>query len=243
MLRQVVLACLLAATASAAPGKRALHLEPEDEHSAHHLFAAEHAGDFPSVSDDGSTIAELYREGEDFTGAPITTLVLWSKTGTRLASFRLGGFTDPSRPPEHAGKIAAYEWPILAAANAQLSHHLWSSLAVGKPCGEDPVDPGGALCFADGLSIRYLEGSDELVIRAGKRAPRRVAAAFPPAGRRDAADGGGGCGGTRGLAGGYGSLALGIVILDPASLLGGDSCVGLPASDRALPVLLLSGTR
>lgn len=233
MLRHLAIACAWTSIAGAAPSKRALFLEPEAPDSGHHLFAAEHAADFPAVSEDGSTIAQLYHEGEDFTGAPITTLVLWSKTGARLASFRLGGFTDPNRPPDHAGKIAAYEWPILAAANTQLSRHTWNPLAIAKACGDD-----GTVCFPDGLKIRYDADKSDLVITAGKRKPRRIPATFPSPGQRAAEEDipGGGCGETRGLAGAYGSLSLGIVFLDQTAMLGGDSCVGQPTSDSTIAI-------
>jgi hypothetical protein len=214
----LVLAALatLTAPALAAPGPRTLKLVASEPGSTTQIFATTDA--FPAVAADG-TIAELFHDEEDFTGAPITTLVVWSRTGKRLGAFELGGMAE-----QKAG-VAKRK---LAAANKLLAAHSWESLTAATHCTDERE-----LCFDGDVHVR-LDDKGQLSTQVGTHAAHAVKAVFPAPGSASAEIGGGSCGDITGLDRGF--AGKGIVIVVPRVSLGGDSCTGSPTADLAIAV-------
>jgi hypothetical protein len=168
---------------------------------------------FPAVSADGSTLVELFDDAQDFTGFPITSLVLWSVgSGNQLESFVVGG--QPS------GDTTA----ILAKANARLAKTTWRGATTYTPCGHDDDT-----LQASGTTVAFSR--DKQDVRVGARH-----VSFPPPGSASKEVGGGGCGTTLGFARAFGAGKL--VVLVPHVELGGDSCFGSPSAELALAVRL-----
>src|SRR5689334_9912551 len=48
------------------------------------VFAHAPEVELPAVSKDGKLVAELFEDSEDFSGAPITSLVIWNRDGVAV---------------------------------------------------------------------------------------------------------------------------------------------------------------
>ncbi len=189
-----------------------------------HLLAPAAGTELPAISADGKLIAYLFQDAEDFTGAPITTLVVWSTAGARLGAYSLGGETEHGA--QKPAVLAAHEDAILRDANARLAGMTWRPLAFHPACGTDER------VELDGTTLRYDMDKAQL-LRDGKR----VAVTFPAVGQRSYG-GTGPCGGVRSLLGGFGGPAIGVAVLVPHASLGGDSCFGLPTAETALAITI-----
>lgn len=217
----------------APPPPVALSLRLIDGEFGVRVFAGD--GRFPVVSADGNEIAELFQDGEDFSGAPISTLVVWSRTGKRTASFTLGGAANSVT--EVRGETAArlrHEDKMLAAANARLARARWRSLAHPLEVAQSDDGETTTVTTSAGDLLVFTAHTERLSRqRAGTTRRRALAQAFPaPGGRWE----GGGCGEIRGIERAFGDDHL--VILVPSVQLGGDSCFGSPSAELALAVRL-----
>src|SRR5882672_3630813 len=121
------------------PEPRALELALVDG-----MLAMAAGSELPAVSTDGELVADLFVDSEDFTGAPITTLVIWSKAGKRVARFQLG--------PEPAAAMHAAS--VLHAANARLAQSKWRPLAFHPECGGDAFSATSTVKL-DGATVGF----------------------------------------------------------------------------------------
>ena len=212
--RLVPIAIVLAARAAAAdpctaslPNARPTRL---GVHLKDGLLAANDGARFPAIRGDGA-IAALFADSEDFSGDPITTLVVWSKTGARLGELSLGGQRPvvDARAVERANKLLAGSWRELKA-------------------------------FACDEKAASLELGGGLVATVGADGVAHVAdrtARFPAPGTVGMGDpdlDGKPCGQITGIARAFGTRTDGVVVLVPRRSLGGDSCFG--ATDAALAI-------
>jgi hypothetical protein len=183
------------------------------------VLVAAPGSQFPAVSDDGTTIVDLFQDETDFVGERVSTVQTFTRRGPGAAVQLMGGIEGsdaPATPDDVQAQTRA-----VRDANALLAKHRWRALAEGAVC-PAPADveqeePLSRVDFADGLRITLDPSSEVLTIDG-----RAVAAHFPAPGGGEF----GGCGGITGIARGYGSRKLGFVVLEPTVQLGGDSCVG-----------------
>lgn len=203
--------------AEAAPAPRVLALAPDDVRGLQ-VFAP--AAGFPAVSADGKTLAELFLDGEDFSAAPVTTLVLWSTaTGAVTASFSLGG----------ASNVRADAKTVLAHANARLAKSAWRAATIYPPSDPDPERGIAQTVHAVGVTFAYDPVHDE--VRFGKKH-----ASFPPRDRIVPVEHG--CFAIpHGIDRAFGAGKL-VVLVPSEGTLGGDSCAALPRVDVALAVVV-----
>jgi hypothetical protein len=195
----------------AAPARsksRAMQLELTGKHFK--LLARKGDAEFPAVSDDGTQIAQLFEDQQDFTGAPLTTLVVWTKTGKRVMKRGLGGEGDKRDPDA-----------TLRAANELLAKHRWRPLPTFAPCDD------ASTLELDDITLAFDSAHEQ--VTAGTVTKQLGAPG-------DAMMGTTTCGVNTGLAEAFGGKALGIVIVVPRVNLGGDSCFGNPSADNALAI-------
>ncbi|HEY4179918.1 MAG TPA: hypothetical protein VGM90_23915 [Kofleriaceae bacterium] len=208
-----------ASTEDAVPAAQAFALQLTDKDNeettdwGYRSFA--HDARFPAVSADG-TIAVLFEDSEDFTGAPITTLVAWSKSGKRVATFAIGG---------HGW--SGDEKKVLAKTNAWLARSSWSSLDAEAPGAWDDDYTKQTITFSSGAPLVFDAYSGHLT-----RGGRAIRAGFGSPGSSDE----GSCGSITGIAHAFRSDRL--LVLVPSMNLGGDSCFGSPSADVATAVAL-----
>jgi hypothetical protein len=171
---------------------------------------------FPAVSADGTTVVDLVTDAQDFSGIPIATVVLWTKSGI-AESFQLVS----AAPDESPAEQAKLEETLVAKVNARLAQTTWHPLEKVSATGENE-DTGApdTLDLGDGITIKLEQ------VR------------FPPPGTLPQADGGGGCGDVIGLTEGFGSRELGFAVVFPQATLGGDDCFGTPSAELGTVVPL-----
>jgi hypothetical protein len=167
---------------------------------------------FPAESKDGKQLAQIFRDGEDFSGAPITTLVIWSTaSGAVIASFSLGGTANASADPK----------AVLARANARLATTTWHDAPIYVSTDATSVTAAGTTFTFD---------TTHETIEYGKRRVPVVS------NRIVAVDHG--CGSIpRGFELAFGAGKLVVLVLAPGSL-GGDRCAALPSVDTAIALVL-----
>ncbi|MCE9574790.1 MAG: hypothetical protein K8W52_16695 [Deltaproteobacteria bacterium] len=219
------------------PATRAMTIDLVDNADwGYQTFAPGTGAAFPAVSKDGKTLVQLFQDGEDFTGAPITTIVFWSTRGAELARYGRGGASD-SRNSAAADAPHAH-----AAVNQRLAATTWRPLAVHNACEPDSeVGRSPSRVTVDGdVAITFDPATARLTKRVAKGRATRIRAQFRAPGLRSADDGipGGGCGEITRLAYGFGGRDLGVAILIADGNLGGDSCFGQPVADNALVIPL-----
>jgi len=185
------------------------------------LFSAT-PGDFPAVSADGDKLAMLFDDAEDFSAAPVHTLVIWNKAGKELV--RMTSRTDPVDPDVKAPPPDGALLYRLDKANRALAG-TWRSIGMAVSCSD------GSLSIGDGVTFRFDEAKQTLI---GAHGP--IKQAFGSPGDRSEPPDHGGCGSVTRLAYGFGSKAFGSVVLVPSANLGGDSCVGKLGVDQAIVV-------
>ncbi|HEY4055783.1 MAG TPA: hypothetical protein VGM39_04215 [Kofleriaceae bacterium] len=185
----------------------------DDAEWGYHSFA--HDPRFPAVSADG-TVAVLFEDAEDFTGAPITTLVAWNKSGKRVARFAIGG-----------NGWSGNEQKMLGAANTWLARSTWTTLEEKTSGGWDDDYTKQTLTLASGASLVFDADSGKLT-----HAGRTIRASFGAPGTSDL----GSCGSITGVTHVYSTDRL--LVLVPSMNLGGDSCFGTPLADVATAVAL-----
>ena len=202
MLRSVLLA-VIAVTSVAHANKPVLSLDDG-------VFASSTA--FPAVSSDGKQLAELFLDAEDFSGAPVTTLVVWSTaTGAVIASFSLSATSNAGVDPNL----------VLARANAWLASAKWHDATLYPASGSSSVTAAGTTFTLDTAHEN---------IEFGKRRVQVVTSRIVPVDH--------GCGSIpRGFDRAFGAGNLVVLVPVPGSL-GGDSCAGLPAVDTAMAFVL-----
>lgn len=183
------------------------------------VLARAKGAEFPAVSTDGKLVAQLFEDFEDFSGAPITTFVVWSVSGTRLGAYRLGGNTVHGS--EKTVTATSEEEAALRDANAWLAKAAWRPLAFHPEC--------DGVVKLDGATLAFDPDTEQLT----RKPKTKLALTFPDVGAR-MYDGSGPCGMIRGLVGGFGGPAIGFAVLVPHASLGGDSCFGLPTVETAL---------
>ena len=105
-----------------------IELASDDSGFAGRRFAAARGAEFPAISQDGSLIAHLFVDAADFSAAPITTFVLWSRTGKRVVSLQLDS------PLEQKFDTAERDRRALRDANTRLAATRWRPLAVHAEC-------------------------------------------------------------------------------------------------------------
>jgi hypothetical protein len=215
------------------PSTRAMQLElaADDSGFAGRRFVTGKGAEFPAISKDGALIAQLFVEGADFSGAPITTFVLWSRTGKRVVSLRLDS------PLEQKFDTAARdrrERNALRDANARLAATRWRPLAVHHAC-----DPDHTTLHLDDVTVTYDVDARRLALEVNGKRGRTLNATFPAPGTSSEPENRGErCGHIEGLGEGFGSKAIGVIFLLASADLGGDSCFGSPSSDRMIAVPL-----
>lgn len=185
---------------------------PDDINWGYRHFAPD--ARFPVVSSDG-TIVQLFMDEADFSGAPITTLVAWSKTGKRIANISIGG-------PGWSGN----EDRLLKKANAFLARSTWESLDKHITSTRDDNDVQ-TVTLAQGATLVYDMYKGSLT-----RDGHSVRASFPSPGSSEL----GGCGDITGIVEAFGTDHL--VVLVPSANLGGDSCFGSTNAELATVVAL-----
>ncbi|CAN5850090.1 hypothetical protein BH11MYX2_BH11MYX2_07040 [soil metagenome] len=173
-----------------------------------------HDARFPAVSADG-TVAVLFEDSQDFTDAPITTLVAWSKTGARVATFAIGG-----------ANWNGNEKKMLGAANAWLARSTWSSLDGNASIARSDDGERQTITVAAGAPLVF-DAAHGLT-----RKGRAIKVTFGAPGSSEY----GPCGDITGIEHAFGTAHL--VVLVPSVWLGGDSCFGSPAADVAMAVAL-----
>jgi hypothetical protein len=226
------------------PSERAMKLQlaAGSDDFPHHILAPDGTSAFPAISKDGKTLVQLFKDTQDFTGAPVTTLVFFSKAGKRLASFRLGGMGTKGAPKDEAPAKAwdAYEAKALTGANKKLAATTWVPLPRHTPC-NGYEDRTSTLEFVD-ATLQLDLATQKLSTHPGdahsKTAAKAVKASFPDPGVRSEPGMKGGCGEITGLDSGFGSAALGVAIVVPRANLGGDSCSGKLNADMATAIPL-----
>lgn len=227
LLRFVCVLAALEGAATAAPDKAApvatcpaVHA-PSAPHaiqlSIHDNLLTDKPGELPAVSADGTKLAMVFHDEEDFTGAPIRTLIIWNKAGKQI--FSITDRDDPhydddyKAPPPSKALLAD-----LAKANAALGG-TWKSIGMAVPCSD------GSLGVGDGVTFRFDDKTHAVV---DARGPIKIGFGSP--GTRMEPDSKGGCGEVTGLVEAFGSKAFGFVVLKPRIQLGGDSCFGTPSA-------------
>jgi hypothetical protein len=242
----VIIAAAAARSAAAAPCEPApvdptLHglLVVVDQQSAAGPLVPAPGSTFPAVSEDGTTIVDLFQDDQDFTGLPISTLATFTRRG-RDASVEADGPMPGAADPPSPDEVAAWTRAV-GDANALLAAHRWRTLPLAIACpapGDDArTDAPIRLGFGGRLDITFDRATAELSARV-RGATHRLAAHFGAPGTADADVGGGGCGEVTGVDRAYGARSLGFVVLVPRAQLGGDSCFGNLGVDDALVVAL-----
>ncbi len=171
-------------------------------------FTAAAGSEFPAVSNDGKKVAQLFVDAEDFTGAPVSTLAIYSVANARLIDSVTVGGSQPD--PDIATK--------LKTANKLLAGTRWTPLPTSQAC-----DSGLVI---DGRTFKYDVDTNKLTQTRGKQTSV-VTAGFPQSGTRmgNKEDGAGSpCGDVLGLESGFGTG--GLIVIVPRSQFGGDSCFG-----------------
>jgi hypothetical protein len=215
------------------PSTRAMQLElaSDDSGFAGRRFAVARGTEFPAISKDGSLIAYLFFDAADFSGAPITTFVVWSRTGKRVVSLQLD---SPLEQKFDTVERDRRERKALRDANARLAATRWRPLAVHQVCSADLTT-----LHLDDVTVTYDADTRRLALEIDGKRSRRLDATFRAPGVRSEREGGGGpCGHIQGLANGFGSKAIGVLFLLASADVGGDSCFGLPPADRMIAVPL-----
>lgn len=196
------------------------------------VMVAAPGSSFPAVSQDGTTVVQLFADHVDFVGTPVETLVFFTKGGASEA-FTVEG--DTMTPP--GAELVAANAKQVDLANARLAKTRWRALAVATPCPGDSDDAHSTVHLGGGLRIAYDVAHARLTARVGKTT-RTLRDTFPPPGTTSEKDLSPTCGGVSGLAQAYGSRALGFVVLEPRVQLGGDSCMGSLGVDLSIVVRL-----
>lgn len=186
---------------------------------------------FPAISEDGQTIVQLFRDEEDFSSAPVETVVFFGADGTRGAAFRIGGHEPEAAPPAK----------IVARVNARLARSTWRALPVARSCalpGTPDDDLHTAVAFADGHAFTYDERTGHLATEDTAHGPRRVRSqplAVGPIGWRESFDAADktqhGCGTVRRIEEAIWSPTTRLLLVVATGQLGGDSCVGRISAD------------
>ncbi|MCE9574791.1 MAG: hypothetical protein K8W52_16700 [Deltaproteobacteria bacterium] len=206
------------------------------------LFAPAKGSEFPAVSKDGKVIVQLFHEGEDFSGAPITTLMFWSNRGTVIARYSLGSSNAARADGVDAKVPTKAEAALGKAANARLATRRWRPLAVHPACApaDAPVDDSdhSSTVQLDGDVAVTFDPVEQRLVSTRRGRTTKLRATFSSHGTRMGEDSHGGCGQITRLDYGFGGRDLGVAILVPDASLGGDSCFGLPTSDNALAIKL-----
>ena len=178
---------------------------------------------FPAISEDGKTIVDLFQDEEDFTAAPITTLVAWSR-GARTTMFSVGGEGSASRPGDDR---------VLRRANAWLAKFRWQPLDGTVAIGTSEDGELSTIIAPSGATLEWRASTGTLSrVRGAKR--RAIRATFPAPGTSMESQGG--CGEIRGIARAFGDEHL--LVLVPSANLGGDSCFGTPSAELAISIAL-----
>jgi hypothetical protein len=215
-------------TTAPKPGSHRLALAfTEDPVMGGRVLAAGSGSELPAISEDGTELVQLFVDAQDFTGAPITTLVVWSTaSGKRVSQFRLGGDSHAASQVE----ARRDELAVLARANAKLAKTKWRGVASFQPCasspesGADTIIVGRAHLVVDRATSQLSDGA-------------RAVATFDAPGNSFGPDiPSGGCGEVLGIKDAFGTTK--IVVVVPRVQLGGDSCFGSLSADLAIAVRL-----
>ncbi|HEV7556855.1 MAG TPA: hypothetical protein VGO00_15420 [Kofleriaceae bacterium] len=179
------------------------------------VLAPRPGSEFPAVSEDGSRIVDLFEDPDELTHSYIQTLVVWSRTGARVAKITTTrGVTDgdtPSPPPDAATRKAGRD------ADQALAGRRWRPLDRYLACDNDRT----TIDLPDGLKIALDIDKQTVTIAAS-----RVVKVLSAPGSRMGEGMSGPCGRFDGLSSAYGGKALGLVIVAPVAQLGGDTCFG-----------------
>ncbi len=191
---------------------------------------------FPAISKDGQTIVQLFRDEEDFSSAPVETVVFFNADGVRRASFKVGGHGPEAAPPAK----------IVARVNAALAKTTWRALPLARSCalpGNPDDDLHTTVAFADGHAFTFDERTGHLTSEDTAHGPRRVrsqALAVGPIGWRESFDPKDktqhGCGTVRSITEAIWSPTTGILLVVATGQLGGDSCVGRISAETVAAV-------
>lgn len=176
------------------------------------VFAATPGSVFPAISSDGSKMAMLFEDGEDFSGAPVHTLVIWNRAGRRIVSIETREpFRGPEDPPAAAPSKALRA--RLDRANAALAG-TWRPIGAPVPCDD------GWVKIDNDVRFRLDRDTGELVDARGP------IARFGSIGTSNGADGEPmhGCGAANGIRMTFGSKSFGIAVVVPTGISGGDGC-------------------
>jgi hypothetical protein len=240
MLRSLAVVCVLGTAAHADPAPctpapvdaTMIRLAVQvDGNSGGRLVAAP-GSQFPAVSDDGTTIVDLFQDETDFVGERVSTVATFTRHGAGAAVQLTAGIEGTDAPRTSDDVQAATR--AVVDANALLAKHRWRPLALAAicpaPADVEQEEPLSRLDFADGTQLTFDPSGEQIAIDR-----HEVGAHFPAPGSGEF----GGCGEIRGIARGYGSRKLGFVVLEPSASLGGDSCIGKLGVDTTLVVPLL----
>jgi hypothetical protein len=226
MLRRVAIALvvLAAGTAHADPPPCApepvdatlLHLAVQVDAGQGGVLLPTPGSSFPAISDDGTTIVDLFQDETDFVGEPVSTLATFTRRGPGAAVQLMGPMPGQPAGPEDVQEQAR----AMQGANALLAKHRWRALPLAATCSMPAggtIDQALVVGFGDGLEIAF-DPSTRVLSRDGHALAQR----FPTPGGGEFGD----CGAAIAIARAYGSRTIGFVVLEPAVNLGGDSCMG-----------------
>lgn len=225
-------------------GARALHLEPDGAARGQRIPESIVAT-FPAVNREGTEIAVLANDQQDFSGKSVQTLrFLDARSGATKASFvaydemEEGNASDTELAKVHRARDAR-----MAQASSLLSATTWQTLDAGEAL-ESPGDdrPRYLRRFRDaGIVIEATEkdGGLHLQVRAGNGAPKSFHAASPVLGwARDGQTRRQPCGSVTGVDAAYADPQGRFVLVRPSVNLGGDACMGVLAIDTLVLVRL-----
>src|SRR5579862_8307392 len=115
------------------------HLAVQTDAARGGVLVAAPGSEFPAVSDDGTTVVDLFEDSTDFVGTPVSTLQMFTRRGAGPA-VALEGNVDaatPAQPDQVQAQTRA-----MIDANALLAKHRWRALSQGAICprGDDDDD-------------------------------------------------------------------------------------------------------
>ena len=185
------------------------------------LLAPAPGSEFPAISEDGSRFVELFDEMQDFTGFPIRTLVVWSRTGKELAEVS----TAEDGPASGERPTNADDRASLRKAVAALAGTKWRPLDRFTSCERDER----TIQLPDGASVSLDVDHQTLVVSK----PRSVTKMKRPGFNAETK---GPCGSYVRLGSAFGGTADGAVVVTVVPQLGGDMCSGAGMHPEVIPL-------
>lgn len=174
------------------------------------LLAGAPGTELPAISEDGSRFVELVDDVQDFTGFPVHTLIVWSRTGKQIASISTAATElDPS-----TRKATANDRAAVTKAAAALAGTKWRPLDRATPCGDD-----NAIQLPGGLTISLDVDHQTLVTSKPHIVTKLVAPGFN-------AETKGPCGSFARLKSVFGGVTEGAIVVALGPQYGGDLCSG-----------------